>query len=373
MKRLSLRLRLTLISVGLLLVCCLGLTAALNRAAERMANSIEAAAVALPAATAGEEPADALPLVPSQPAQEARDRFSAQSWFYLLLVAAAGGGLTWFVTGRALRPLEELSREMGRRTVENLSQELPVPESRDEVASLTQSFNQMSRKLDGAFSMQKRFAQSAAHELRTPLTVLKAKVDVFGKRPSHTPEEYDTLLELVGKQTDRLSALVNDLLGLTGLDELPCDQRLELEPLLEAVVRELHPLAGEREMCLELHTVPCTVTGSANLLGRAVSNLVENAVRYGRPGGSIRVTSALENGGVLIRVADNGPGIPDEQRELIFEPFYRVDKSRSRQMGDAGLGLATVKAIIEKHRGAVWVEDAPAGGSVFVIRLPVLK
>lgn len=370
MKKISLRLRLTLISVALLLLCCLGLTLVLGRAAGTMADAIEAIPVQ-PAFTVGQEgaPPTAVPVVPSETSRQARTLFNRQSYFYMLLIVAAGGVMTWFVTGHALRPLGKLSEEMGRRTVENLSDELPVPESRDEIASLTRSFNQMSRKLDDSFSMQKRFAQSAAHELRTPLTVLKAKVDVFGKRTDHTPEEYAALLALVEKQTDRLSELVNDLLGLTGLDELPCNQRVALGPLLEETVRELLPLAAAREMTLELEAADGSVMGNANLLGRAVSNLAENALKYGRPGGSVFVSSVSEHGAVFIRVRDDGPGIPKDQKELIFEPFYRVDKSRSRQMGGAGLGLATVKAIVDKHGGTVTVEDAPGGGSIFTIRL----
>lgn len=371
MKKISLRLRLTLISMGLLLLCCLGLTIALNHSAGNMADTIEAITV-LPAATVGEEThesAATIPLVPAASAQQARVLFTRQSYLYMLLVVIAGGVLTWFITGRALRPLGELSEEMRRRTVQDLSESLPVPESHDEIASLTCSFNEMSLKLDDAFSVQKRFAQSAAHELRTPLTVLKAKVDVFGKRPVHTQEEYEKLLELVGRQTDRMTELVNDLLGLTNLDDLACDQRVELKSLLDEAVQELTPLAAERNILLNVNAENVCVTGNYSLLYRVFANLIENGIKYNFAGGTVSVSTASDGDTVSVCVSDTGPGIPDEHKKLIFEPFYRVDKSRSRQMGGAGLGLATVKAIVGKHGGTIQVSDAPGGGSAFTICL----
>lgn len=372
MKRCSLQLRLTLISVSLLMICCMGLTAVLNWAAWNMADSIEAVTLT-PAITAeAERPSDAAPIMTiaaSATTRKARDLFLFQSWLGMLLIVAAGGLITWFVTGKALRPLKELSREMENRTAENLSKQLSVPKNQDEVASLTRSFNDMSRKLDESFSMQKRFAQSAAHELRTPLTVLKAKVDVFNKRPSHTQEEYEALLGLVSRQTNRMTELVQDLLGLTNLNELPCDQRVALYPLLAEVVQELTPLAAEHEVSLALAGSNESVAGNANLLRRVFANLIENAVKYNVPNGSVEISIDSVSDCVSVRVSDTGPGIPDEHRTLIFEPFYRIDKSRSRQMGGAGLGLATVKAIVDKHGGVITVGDASRGGSVFTVQL----
>lgn len=428
MKKMSLRLRLTFISVFLLLFCCLGLTLILNYEAGNMADAIEAMPI-IPAVTAGENAVpwqngntvkdgmqnanimenkmlsqdtgirrntvlqhggSAASAMPSESSRQARKLFLQQSYFYMMLIVAAGGFFTWFITGRALRPLGKLSREMQSRTVQNLSDRLPVPESNDEIASLTRSFNEMSSKLDEAFSMQKRFSQSAAHELRTPLTVLKAKIDVFAKKPIHTQEEYDALLQLMKTHTDRMSSLVNDLLNLTTLDDLSDCQTVDITFLLEEAVSELSTLADTKGVSLELDRVSCRNTGSKNtenaentahkscgavtigvpgLLYRAFSNLIENAVKYNIPGGSVSVTVSERNGKIMIRIADTGLGIPDDQKAHIFEPFYRVDKSRSRQMGGAGLGLATVKAIIEKHSGEICVEDAPGGGSIFTVTL----
>lgn len=372
MKKCSLRLRLTLISIALLLICCLGLTAVLNRAAWNMANTIEANTMTPAMTVAPEEYVDALsmtPIAPSAASQTARSLFHLQSLLYMLCIVAIGGLTTWFVTGKALRPLQKLSEEMENRTAETLSEALPVPDSRDEIASLTRSFNTMSRKLGDSFAMQKRFSQSAAHELRTPLTVLKAKVDVFSKRPTHTTEEYDALLQLVSRHTNRMTELVQDLLGMTELNELPCDSHVALRPLLREVVQELQPLAAEHGVSLSLSGTDGIVIGSPNLLGRVFANLIENAVKYNIPGGSVSVSVAAEHGCTVTQVSDTGPGIPDAQKALIFEPFYRVDKSRSRQMGGAGLGLTTVKAIVDRHGGTVSVTDAPGGGSIFTVRL----
>ena len=372
MKKLSLRFRITLISVSLLLACSLYLTVVLNQAAGNMADTIEAITME-PAMTVGDSaPSETMPLIPvtsSATSQKARNLFVFQSWLYMLLIVVGGGFATWFVTGKALHPLEKLSEEMESRTAENLSKELPVPKGHDEISSLTQSFNNMNRKLNESFSAQKRFAQSAAHELRTPLTVLKAKVDVFQKRPAHTPEEYEKLVELVNRQTERMIDLVQDLLGLTNLDELSCNQIVNLQMLLDEVVHELTPLADERKITIRLNTQNGITIGNPNLLHRAFSNLIENAVKYNTPGGFVLVAAEIENEYVTIRITDNGPGIPNEQKGFIFEPFYRVDKSRSRQMGGAGLGLAIVKAIVDKHGGTITVEDAIDRGSVFTVRL----
>lgn len=335
MKAVSLRARLTALSVLLLALCCMGLTLALNFSAYDMAGEIEAAAVqpALPADSG------AVPPVPEQtdvghsltlsvPSQQARTSFSKTSLLYMLLIIAAGGGLTYVLVGRALEPLKRLSEHMKSCTAGNLSRQLPVPQPRDEIAELTDAFNQMSGKLDQSFAMQRRFAQSAAHELRTPLTVLRTKLEVFQKRTGCSREEYDRLLEQVR--------------------------------------RDLAPLAEEHQIELTVEGEEQMVTGNRTLLARVFFNLLENAVKYNRPGGSVH--AALSSGSV-VTVSDTGPGVPAELRELIFEPFYRVDKSRSRQMGGAGLGLSTVKAIVERHGGSVEVGETPEGGCRFTVRL----
>lgn len=373
MKAISLRVRLTALSVLLLALCCMGLTLALNFSAYDMAGEIEAAMLepALPAGSGavppGPEQTDIYhSLTLSVPSQQARTAFSQTSLLYMLLIIAAGGGLTYVLVGRALKPLKRLSEHMKTCTAGDLSRQLPVPQPRDEIAELTDAFNQMTGKLDQSFAMQRRFAQSAAHELRTPLTVLRTKLEVFQKRAGRSREEYDRLLETVAAQTGRLSELVKELLELANLDREMEREPVTLLELLEQVRAELAPLAEEHQIELTVEGEEQTVTGNRTLLARVFFNLLENAVKYNRPGGSVHVALSPEG---VVTVSDTGPGVPEELRGLIFEPFYRVDKSRSRQMGGAGLGLSTVKAIVERHGGSVEVDEAPEGGCRFTVRL----
>ena len=372
MKAVSLRARLTALSVLLLAVCCMGLTLALNFSAYDMVGAIEAAVVqpALPGSgTAPPVPEEVGPVFSttlSVPSQQARMAFSRTSLLYMLLIIAAGGGLTYVLVGRALEPLKRLSGHMKTCTAGDLSRHLPLPRRRDEIAELTEAFNQMTGKLDRSFAMQRRFAQSAAHELRTPFTVLRTKLEVFQKRAGRSREEYDRLLETVAAQTGRLSELVKELLELAELDQEMERGPVALLELLEQVRAELAPLAKEHQIELTLEGEEQTVTGNRTLLARVFFNLEENAVKYNRPGGSVHVALSPE---AVVTVSDTGPGVPEELRELIFEPFYRVDKSRSRQMGGAGLGLSTVKAIVERHDGSVEVDKAPEGGCRFTVRL----
>lgn len=371
-KKIPIRLRLTAISILLLTVCCVGLTIILNLSASRMADVIEATPV-LPSMEVGADSVSAsaamTALAPSQDTQAARDQFQFQSVVYMLLVIAAGGGLTYYFAGKALKPLRALSDQMKNRTVHNLSETLPVPQSRDELADLTVSFNQMSQKLDEAFAMQKRFSQSAAHELRTPLTVLKTKVAVFKKKENHLPEEYDKLLSVITTHTDRLAALVKDLLDLTSIDALDCEEEIELHECLSEVAQALQPLASEKRIVITVEGIQKKILGNKSLLHRAFYNLIENGIKYNVENGTVKITVSDENNNGQVVIEDSGIGIPQAAQSLIFEPFFRVDKSRSRQMGGAGLGLATVKAIIDKHNGTISVCSKETGGSRFTVKL----
>lgn len=375
LKKISIRVRLTVLSILTLIVCCVGLTIILNISANRMADVIEATPI-IPALEINKEstaqtppPISMIPLSPSKESQIARTNFLYQSILYMLLVVATGGGITYFVSGKALVPLRELSNQMKNRTIHNLSEDLPVPVSNDEIADLTGSFNQMSNKLDEAFAMQKRFSQSAAHELRTPLTVLKTKVDVFNKKKEHTADEYDKLLSVITTHTDRLAELVMDLLDLTNMDALDCNEQIELKALLSDITQELAPLAREKNIVVTVEGTEKDVPGNKSLLHRAFYNLIENAINYNTEYGEVHIRVEDASGQGLVTISDTGIGIPTELQELIFEPFFRVDKSRSRQMGGAGLGLATVKTIIEKHNGGITVSTNEVGGSCFTIQI----
>lgn len=376
LKKVPIRLRLTILSMLLLTICCVILTLTLNFSANQMANTIEATPI-LPATKVGE---DGLPVVfssatvktaPAQVAnsQQARIQFLYQSIAYMVAVVLVGGGLTYYISGKALQPLYEFNCQMKNRTEHNLSERLPIPESHDEIADLTYSFNEMSCKLDEAFEAQKRFAQSAAHELRTPLTVLKTKVDVFGKKPIHTAEEYDKLLSVITKHTNRLSDLVKDLLELTNMDALDCSDRIAVKNMLSDISKELSNFTRAKSIVITICGEEQTVCGNKNLLHRAFYNLIENAIKYNVENGQIEMLVSNDESHTVITIADTGIGIPTELQKHIFEPFFRVDKSRSRQMGGAGLGLATVKSIIEKHCGEVTVSDNTDSGTIFKIVL----
>lgn len=375
-KKLPIRLRLTILNVLLLTVCCVGLTIILNFSANRMADVIEASPITpanpvgdyVPWPTTNSGPMME-PLTPSTTSQTARKNFLNQSIFYMVAIVASGGFLTYIISGKALKPLHELSIQMKNRTVHNLSEQLEFPPAKDEIADLTCSFNEMSQKLDDAFSMQKRFSQSAAHELRTPLTVLKTKVAVFKKKEGHTPEEYDRLLDIIDTHTNRLSDLVKDLLSFMNMDEMDRDQEITLKHVLEDIIQELSGLADSKNVSISISGTEQAIYGNKMLLHRAFYNLVENAIKYNVNGGFVQIHLEQNREHMLIVIEDTGIGIPDDLKELIFEPFFRVDKSRSRQIGGAGLGLSIVKSIIDLHHGTISIASRKGGGSRFIITL----
>lgn len=369
---LSIRIRLTAISVLLLSVCCVGLTLILNLSATHMVDHIEAT----PIYPASEVKLTAL--TPSKPisqhtmnleTKEARNKFQYKSILYMALVIMSGGILTYIMTGKTIEPLQELSRQMKNRTVHNLSEELIVPKHLDEIGLLTVSFNQMSQKLKESFAMQKRFSQSAAHELRTPLTVLKTKVDVFKKKKEHTPLEYDNLLTVITNQTNRLSDLVKDLLDLANMDDLDCSDSIDLYSLLTEIQYELSSIAEDKNIVITITESKTTVTGNKRLLHRAFYNIIENSIKYNQEEGHVFIKIAQDVYHGIVTISDSGIGIQASNQPFIFEPFYRVDKSRSRQMGGAGLGLATVKTIIDKHNGSIEVGSNIEGGTDFTVFL----
>lgn len=368
--RLSLRLRVTLVCGILLAVCCLLLTLSNHYYAYEMADAI--AAIPLqPAQSVGADGTAWQEMLPSaQATVPARETFRVQSFVAMGIIVAVGCLMVYWLTGKALGPLHQLDQQIRSRTAANLSQPLPVPTSGDEVAGLTVSFNQMSQTLSEAFERQKRFSQCAAHELRTPLTILKTRMALFRKKGLCSTPETAQLLDVLEDQTQRLSELVNDLLALSNMDGLECGETIDVPQLLSATANHLAELAEEHHITFRLDTQPCAVLGNPSLLERALFNLMENGVNYNRPNGTVTVHAACEGGDVRVEITDEGSGIPQEFREQIFEPFFRVDKSRSRQLGGAGLGLSLVRAIVELHGGSVWVEEGENGGSRFVMKLP---
>jgi len=287
----------------------------------------------------------------------------------MLFTIAGGGLLAYFVTGAALKPLKDLNKQVLNRSVHNLSETIPVPPTNDEIAELTTSFNTMTDRLNEAFLMQQRFSANAAHELRTPLTVLKTKLEVFRKKRTHTLEEYDMLITTIEKQADRLGGIVQNLLELTNIPENFEKETFDIKDTLEDILEELSPIAAEKNLALELKCNDDGLYGNSDLLYHAFYNLIENAIKYNLPNGRVLISVESNDTQTTVQIADSGIGIPEKFKKSIFEPFYRVDTSRSRTLGGVGLGLSIVQIIIRMHDGDIHLTDNKDGGSCFTVAL----
>ena len=311
-----------------------------------------------------------------QEIQETKEDFLLRSVIATTIIILLSSVCTYFLTKKTLTPLQKLTSEVSQIQAQNLSTQLAVPNSKDEIAQLTSSFNEMLARLDNAFSTQKQFSANAAHELRTPLAVLQTNLEVFEKKQEPEMVEYRQLFTMIKEQTARLSQLVGTLLDMTNLKSVPRTDQVSLEELVDEVFCDLDPVAEKAGISIHFddsssqdsHT---DVTGSYVLLYRAVYNLVENAIKYNRPNGSVTVSVKEKNGQAMILVKDTGIGISPENQKKIFDPFFRVDKSRSRAMGGAGLGLALVDSIAREHGGSVKVLESNEKGSIIALMLPV--
>lgn len=311
-----------------------------------------------------------------QEIQETKEDFLLRSVIATTIIILLSSVCTYFLTKKTLTPLQKLTSEVSQIQAQNLSTQLAVPNSKDEIAQLTSSFNEMLARLDNAFSTQKQFSANAAHELRTPLAVLQTNLEVFEKKQEPEMVEYRQLFTMIKEQTARLSQLVGTLLDMTNLKSVPRTDQVTLEELVDEVFCDLDPVAEKAGISIHFddsssqdsHT---DVTGSYVLLYRAVYNLVENAIKYNRPNGSVTVSVKEKNSQVMILVKDTGIGISPENQKKIFDPFFRVDKSRSRAMGGAGLGLALVDSIAKEHGGSVKVLESNEKGSIIALMLPV--
>ena len=326
-----------------------------------------------------------------QEIQETKEDFLLRSVIATTIIILLSSVCTYFLTKKALTPLQKLTSEVSQIQAQNLSTQLPVPNSKDEIAQLTSSFNEMLTRLDNAFSTQKQFSANAAHELRTPLAVLQTNLEVFEKKQKPEMIEYRQLFTMIKEQTARLSQLVGTLLDMTNLKSVPRTDQVSLEELVDEVFCDLDPVAEKAGISIhfddsssqdwhtDVHTPDASalnnnirnITGSYVLLYRAVYNLVENAIKYNRPNGSVTVSVKEKNGQAMILVKDTGIGISPENQKKIFDPFFRVDKSRSRAMGGAGLGLALVDSIAREHGGSVKVLESNEKGSIIALMLPV--
>lgn len=326
-----------------------------------------------------------------QEIQETKEDFLLRSVIATTIIILLSSVCTYFLTKKTLTPLQKLTSEVSQIQAQNLSTQLAVPNSKDEITQLTSSFNEMLARLDNAFSTQKQFSANAAHELRTPLAVLQTNLEVFEKKQEPEMVEYQQLFTMIKEQTARLSQLVGTLLDMTNLKSVPRTDHVSLEELVDEVFCDLDPVAEKAGISIhfddsssqdwhtDVHTPDASalnnnirnITGSYVLLYRAVYNLVENAIKYNRPNGSVTVSVKEKNGQAMILVKDTGIGISPENQKKIFDPFFRVDKSRSRAMGGAGLGLALVDSIAKEHGGTVNVLESSETGSTIALMLPV--
>ena len=297
-------------------------------------------------------------------------RFRTTNWYITAVVTVLSGILAYFVSGHALKPLHSFASQVERVQMNNLADMRIDEDALPEFKQLSQSFNQMLERLNDAFAAQRQFTGNAAHELRTPLALLQAQLELFSaEHPDMQPETAE-FLALLREQTERLTRLTKTLLEMSNLRQVARNERIRLAPMIEEIFTDLAPLSDKCGVTLTAEG-DGLMTGSDALIYRLIFNLTENAVKYNRPGGSVRVSVAQEPEKLLIRVSDNGCGIPEEYQQSIFQPFFRVDKSRSREYGGAGLGLSLVWEIADIHGGSVRVEESSKNGTVIAAEFPI--
>ena len=363
----SIRAQLTLLMVGLLVCCCVVLTWLVYRSTSELLE--------LAAANAINQ--GALSIVLDVDAIERSILFDALG--ILLVVIVAGSCVAYFLIGHYTKPVQQLSAHMKEISPNTLSDSIEIEGGGEEIQELVKSFNQMTEQLDEAFAMQRRFSASAAHELRTPIAVLRTKLDVF-KKKKREQHEYDELVTTMETYIDRLSSIITDLLEFAETSELGEVEDVSLDSVVKTVVDDLKLVAQNNMINMQVDIQPKAqsevqtfiVKGNTNLLYRALYNLVENAIRYNNEEGSVDITLETKGQEGVIIIADTGVGIAPEQRELVFEPFYRVNKSRSREFGGAGIGLSLVKTILKRHGASITVSENNPQGSVFTIRIPLV-
>ena len=296
-------------------------------------------------------------------------RFRTTNWYITAAVTLLSGILAYFVSGRALKPLRSFTSQVEQVQLNNLADMRIDEDPISEFRQLSRSFNQMLERLNNAFSAQRQFTGNAAHELRTPLALMQAQLELFSAEHPDVRPETAEFLTLLREQTERLTQMTKTLLEMSNLQQVARNEQLQLAPMVEEIFTDLASLAEKRSITLEAEG-DAALTGSDALIYRMLFNLTENAVKYNRLGGSVRVELAQGQEKCIIRVSDTGCGIPEEYQRSIFHPFFRVDKSRSREYGGAGLGLSLVWEIADLHGGSVWVEESSDKGTTIAVELP---
>ena len=375
MKHLSLQWRITLMSVLLIGVTCISMNLLLCSSGmyymDTIANTIQGGTVLID--VEGEVSFDPQLVAPDEDltiiVDGAQGRFRTTNWYITAAVTLLSGILAYFVSGRALKPLRSFTSQVEQVQLNNLADMRIDEDAISEFRQLSRSFNQMLERLNNAFAAQRQFVGNAAHELRTPLALMQARLELFSaEHPDVLPETAE-FLALLREQTERLTQMTKTLLEMSNLQQVSRNEHIQLAPMIEEIFTDLASLAEKKEISL-VYDGDGVMTGSDALIYRLLFNLTENAVKYNHPGGRVRVSVTQEPEKLLIRVSDTGCGIPGEYQQSIFQPFFRVDKSRSREFGGAGLGLSLVWEIANLHGGRVWVAESSEGGTTIAVELP---
>lgn len=299
----------------------------------------------------------------------AQQSFGTTNWYITAAVTLLGGVLAYFVSGRALKPLRSFAAQVENVQPNNLADVQISEDVLPEFKQFSKSFNSMIKRLDEGFSAQRQFTGNAAHELRTPLALTQAQIELFAAEHPDVQPETAEFLKLLQEQTERMSQMTKTLLEMSELRSVPCNDRIELAPMIEEIITDLEPIAEEKGIALN-YDGNGTMIGSDTLIYRLIFNLTENAIRYNRTNAQVHISVCDNKDKILIRVRDNGHGIPEQYRESIFQPFFRIDKSRSRAHGGVGLGLSLVWEIVLLHKGAIKIEESSDNGTVMLVTLP---
>ena len=372
----SLQLKLTLATAFLVIISCLTISYFISNSAVVYMSEIEDSAIAIlpiEGMTTGPEDSFEVAIDPrtalSDIFKNTRNEFWAKSLLITLIITIVSSFTMYFLIGYALRPLQKLGRQMEYIKAKNLHTPI-VPESNDnEIIKLTDAFNQMLIRLDTTFSAQKKFSANAAHELRTPLTVMRTRLEVIAKNSSLEIEEYRETINMLKLQIDRLSHVIDILLEMTDLQSAEKKDKISLAEMVEEILCDLTAIADEKEITLIQTAGNAEIIGNDTLIYRAIYNLVENAIKYNRIGGEVIIEIKEQKNLAVINVSDTGKGIDKSEWEHIFDPFFRVDKSYSRNIGGAGLGLALVKEIVTQHNGKVKVVQSSKSGTTVEMSL----
>ena len=377
MKRISLQWRITLMTVLLIGVTCVAMNLLLCSSGvyymDTIADSLQGGGTVI-LNEEGTASFDPQLIAPNEEltivVDGAQGRFRTTNWYITAAVTLLSGILAYFVSGRALKPLRSFASQVEMVQMTNLADMKIDEDVLPEFKQLSRSFNQMLERLNTAFAAQRQFTGNAAHELRTPLALMQAQLELFSAEHPDVQPETAEFLTLLREQTERLTQMTRTLLEMSNLRHVARNERIQLAPMIEEIFTDLAPLSDKRGVTLTAEG-DGIMTGSDALIYRLIFNLAENAVKYNRPGGSVRVSVTQEPEKLLLRVSDTGCGIPEEYQRSIFQPFFRVDKSRSREYGGAGLGLSLVWEIAELHGGSVWVEESSEKGTTIAVGLPV--